>query len=62
MTREDKQATMGDLESQAEDAANGRGQAQVYMYNITNLVSGKYHRATNIPIVDDQGRLLTMEA
>ena len=60
MTREDKQANIRERASQAEDAANRRGQGQVY--NITNLVSRKYHKATDTPIVDNQGRLLTMEA
>ena len=32
------------------------------MYNITKLVSGRYRRATDTPIVDRQGRLLTTEA
>jgi len=32
------------------------------VYKITKLLSGKYRRATDAPIVDKQGRLLTTEA
>ena len=60
MTRADKRAYMEDLAGQAEKAANRGEQGQVY--KITKLVSGKYRAATNTPIADKQGRLLTMEA
>ena len=55
-----KQAYKKDLENQAEEAANRGKQGQVY--NTNKLVSGKYHRATNTPIVDKQGRLFITEA
>ena len=51
---------MEDLASQAEEAANRGEQGQVY--KITKLVSSKYRGATNTPIMDKQGRLLTTEA
>ena len=60
MTRADKRAYMEDLASQAEEAANREEQGQVY--KITKLVSGKYRGATDTPIADKQGRLLTTEA
>ena len=60
MIRADKWAHMEDLASQAEEATNREEQGQVY--KITNLVSSKYHGATDVPIMDKQGRLLTMEA
>ena len=59
-TRADKQDYMEDLASQAEEAANRGEQGQVY--KITKLVSGKYRGATDTPIMDKQGRLLTMQA
>ena len=34
---------------------------QGQVYKVTKLVSGKYSLATDKPIVDKQGRLLTME-
>ena len=60
MTRADKRAYMEGLTSQAEEAANRGEQGQVH--KITKLVSGKYRGATDTPIVDKQGRLLTTEA
>ena len=51
---------MEDLARQAEDAAN-RGE-QGLVYKITKLISGKYRGATDTPIVDKQGKLLTTEA
>ena len=60
MTRADKRAHMEDLASQAEEAASRGDQGQVY--KITKLVSGKYPGATDTPILDKQGRLLTTEA
>ena len=48
MTREDKQAYMGDQPSQAEEAANREEQGEVY--KITKLVSGKYRGATDTPL------------
>ena len=60
MTRADKQAYIEDLARQAEEAANRGEQGQVY--KITKLVSGRYRRAMDTPIVDRQGRLLTTEA
>ena len=60
MIRADKLAYMGDLTNQAEEAASKGEQGQVY--RITKLVSGKYRGATDAPIVDKQGRLLTTEA
>ena len=59
MTRADKRAYMEDLASQAEEAANREEQGQ--LYTITKLVSGKYRGATDTPIADKQGRLLTTE-
>ena len=60
MIRADKRACMEDLANQAEEAANRGEQGQVY--KITKLVSGKYRGATDTPIVDKHGRLLTTEA
>jgi len=60
MVRADKRAYIEDLANQAEEAANKGEQGQVC--KITKLVSGKYHGTTDTPIVDKQGRLLTMEA
>ena len=60
MTRADKRAYIEDLASQAEEAANRGEQGEVY--KITKLVSGKYRGATDTPIVDKRGRLLTTEA
>ena len=60
MTRTDKRIYMEDLASQAEEAANRGEQGQVY--KITKLVSGKYRGATDTPVMDKQGRLLTSEA
>ena len=60
MTRVDEKAYIEDLASQAEEAAHRGEQGQVY--KITKLVSGRYCRATDTPIVDRQGRLLTTEA
>ena len=57
MSRADKWAYMEDVASQAEEAANRREHGQVY--KITKLVSGKYRGATDMLIVDKQGRLLT---
>jgi len=56
MTRADKR----DLANRAEEAANKGEQGQVC--KIAKLVSGKYRGTTDMPIVDKQGRLLTMEA
>ena len=59
--RADKQVYMEDLASQMEEAANREEQGQVY--KITKLIRGSEHLgATDMPIVDKQGRLLTMEA
>ena len=59
--RADKQVYMEDLTSQMEEAANREEQGQVY--KITKLSRGsEYLGATDTPIVDKQGRLLTMEA
>ena len=60
MTRADKRAYMEDLASQAEEAANRGEQGQVY--KITRILSGKYRGATDTPILDKQGKLLTTEA
>ena len=60
MTKTDKKAYIEDLASQAEEAAHRGEQGQVY--KITKLVGGRYRRATDTPIVDRQGRLLTTEA
>ena len=60
MTRADKKAYIEDLASQAEETAHRGEQGQVY--KIIKLVSGRYRRATDTPIVDRQGRLLTTEA
>nr|KAG5700914.1 hypothetical protein BaRGS_012321 [Batillaria attramentaria] len=60
MTRADKRAYMEDLASQAEEAASRGEQGRVY--KITKLVSGKYRGATDTPIADKQGQLLTTEA
>ena len=60
MTRADKRAHMEDLASQAEEAASRGKQGQVC--KIAKLVSGKYRGATDTPIVDKQGRLLTTVA
>ena len=57
MTRTDKRAYMEDLASQAEEAASRGEQGRVY--KITKLVSGKYRGATDAPITDKIGRLLT---
>ena len=43
------------LARRGEEAANRLEQGQVY--KITMLVSGKYHGATDTPIVNKQGRL-----
>ena len=59
-TRADKRAFIEDLARQAEEAAMRGEQGQVY--KITKLVCGKYRGATNAPITDKQGRLLTTEA
>ena len=45
---------------QTEEAANRGEQRQVY--KITKLIGGKYRMATDMPIVDKQGRLVTTEA
>ena len=60
MARADKRVYIEDLANQAEEAANKGELGQVY--KITKLVSAKYRRTTNTPIVDKQGRLLTTEA
>ena len=60
MTTADKKAYIEDLASQAEEAAHRGEQGEVYQ--ITKLVSGRYHRTTDTPIVDRQRRLLTTEA
>lgn len=60
MTRADKQAYVEDLASQTEEVVNRGEQGQVY--KITKLVHGKYRGATDTPIVNKQGRLLTTEA
>ena len=60
MTRADKKVYIEDLESQAEEAAHRGEQGQVH--KITKLVSSRYRRATDTPIVDRQERLLTTEA
>ena len=54
MTRADKWAYIEDLANQAEEAANKGEQGQVY--KITKLVSSKYCRTMDRPIVDKQGR------
>ena len=41
---------------QTEEAANRGEQRQVY--KITKLIGGKYRMATDMPIVDKQGRLV----
>lgn len=51
---------MEDLASQKDEAVNRGEQGQVY--KITKLVHGKYREATDTPIVNKQGRLLTTEA
>ena len=51
---------MENLASQAEEATNRGEQGEVY--KITKLISGKYCGATEMPIMDKQGRLLTMKA
>ena len=60
MTRADKRAYMENLASPAKEAARRGEQGQVY--KITKFISGKYRGATEMPIMDKQGRLLTMEA
>jgi len=60
MIREDKRAYMEDLANQGEEAASRGEQGQVY--KVTKLVNGKYRGATDAPIVNKQGRLLTTEA
>ena len=54
MKRADKQAHMEHVASQAEEAANRRGQGQ--MYKITKLINGKYCGANDMLIVNKQGR------
>ena len=60
MACNDKRAFIEDLASQAEEAAK-RGE-QRKLYKITKIASGKYRGATDMPIMDKQGRLLTSEA
>ena len=60
MIREDKRAYMEDLANQVEEAASRGEQGQVC--KVTKLVNGKYRGATDAPIVNKQGRLLTTEA
>ena len=60
MTNE-KHPYIKDLANQAEEASKKQGK-QGQVYKITKLIRGKYHRATNTPIVDKQGRLLTTVA
>ena len=60
MTRADKKAYIEDLAIEAEKGTHREEQGQVN--KITKLVNGRYRRATDTPIVDRQGRLLTTEA
>ena len=59
-TRADKRAFMDDLASQAEDAASRGEQGEVY--KITRVICGKFRGASDVPVTDKQGQLLTSES